>query len=166
MGELTQVTAGRQLEESSAGSSLSVRPLKKAEITQFDSMMAGMIAYYPHQELPESTLKQYRAELRLMATQHGIDLLREALLSARRQPGRKFFPHPSEVSEILEEMATKAKAEAVKKLPNLGCELCHEKGWADGWILELDPAGDRRVKKCACYLVREQAKKAQGVLSA
>jgi hypothetical protein len=164
MGDLTHVTAGQQLDELSADSSLSVRPLKKAEITQFEAMMAGMIAYYPHQEIPEPTLKQFRAEFRLMAAQHGIALLRQALLDTRRQPGRRFYPHPNEVSEVLEEMAAKVKAKAkadlLAKLPRIGCEKCQgEDGFTPGLVMVQKPGQPRIVDECECKLAWRRAKK-------
>jgi hypothetical protein len=68
---------------------------------------------------------------------------------------QKFFPHPAEVAEELEAMSKKAKAEV--KLPPLGCNLCHDGGWAPGYILRLCD-GKREVKECACLKARRAAK--------
>ena len=81
MGELTQITVWS--EGPNGASLVSVKPLTKAEITQFDLMLEGMIAHYPHQEIPGPTQKQFRAEFRVMAVRHGIALLREGLLVGR-----------------------------------------------------------------------------------
>jgi hypothetical protein len=156
--------AGR-MQGSTEVSTRSVGSLKKAEITQLDQMLAGMIAYYPHQEIPEMTLQQYRAEFKLQAETHGLANLREAFLATRRRPGQKFFPHPTDIAEVLEEMAKKAKQEVAKSLPKLGCSLClspDASGFA-GLIVKQQPGRPRYVEPCECRLARERAKKAAEV---
>jgi hypothetical protein len=49
--------------------------------------------------------------------------------------------------------------EIARPLPRIGCPKCYDAGWADGWIL-VEIEGARFVKKCDCFIAREQAKKA------
>ena len=42
-------------------------------------------------------------DLERLAVIHGIETLKVALLNLQIKPGRKFFPHPSEVAEEIEQ---------------------------------------------------------------
>jgi len=147
--------------ELSAGSTAaltrSAAPLSVVEITQFDQMLAGMVAYYPHQEIPSETMEQFRWELRRLAEIHGLPALREAMLSLRRRPHQKFFPHPNDVQGELEAMATRAKQKAEKSLPPLGCVVCRE-SVAIG-LVPIERNGERCVEMCECRKAREAARK-------
>ena len=149
----------RQMSESQLALRRPGRQLDEAQIVQVGELMANMMAGYPHQAL-EMAAEVYQMAFEDLAKLHGIQQLETALRSFLIH--QKFFPHPSEVAEVLEEMAKQEKTNAALNLPKLGCLLCHEKGWSDGWILELDAGGNRRVKKCECMFARERAKKATG----
>jgi hypothetical protein len=51
----------------------------------------------------------------------------------------------------------KSEKEFKDKLPKVGCAMCHDGGWADGYILTSQGAG-RVVRKCQCLIAREKAK--------
>jgi hypothetical protein len=108
-------------------------------------MMAQMTAHYPHQELAEETLMSYTHDLARLAQQHGLLAVKTALLVIRIRPGQKFFPHPTEVAEELEAMATKRRDEERKENPYIVDSACdHVPGgyWqkaADGMV------------RCACW---------------
>lgn len=146
-----------QSEGSSGAALVSKTSLNVESLRQLGRMLQQMTAAFPHQEVPPETAEVFFATFETLAIQHGMKNLETALRSFLTR--QKFFPHPSEVSEVLDEMEKKAKAGMLASLPKLGCELCHEKGWADGWVLVLDAGGNRRVKECECFLARARAKK-------
>ena len=150
----------RQQSGSQLASLQRARPLDEAQIVQVGELMVNMMAGYPHQAL-EMAAEVYQLAFEDLARIHGIQALETALrLFLTRQ---KFFPHPSEVSEVLEEMAKKAKQEAAKSLPKLGCDLClhpDATGFA-GLIVKQQPGRPRIVEWCECRFARERAKKAE-----
>lgn len=161
-GELEKVSSIslRQMSESQLALRRPERQLSEAQIVQVGELMANMMAGYPHQAL-EMAAEVYQMAFEDLAKMYGLQELQSALrLFLTHQ---KFFPHPSEVREVLEDMANKAKAAAIKALPKIGCPKCHDGGWADGYILVLNGQG-RQVKKCDCLIAREAAKAAQSVV--
>jgi hypothetical protein len=73
----------------------------------------------------------------------------------RRQlrPGQRFFPHPSEVAEELEAMATKARNEARAQNPYVPDPQC--KHVSPGWAWVTDKDGDRIMGSCECWKRRK-----------
>lgn len=158
MEKLGAIIKAQQSEGSTADLTTSARSLKPAEITQLDQMLAGMVAYYPHQEIPHETMIQYREEFKLMAVKHGLASLRDAWLTIRRRAGQTFFPHPSQVQEELDAMAKKQKQEQMQALPPLGCEECKEGvGFAPGLVIRVEN-GVNQVRFCRCRIARNRAK--------
>jgi hypothetical protein len=66
-------------------------------------MCRQMAAFYPHQEMCAETVEGYMLEFERMAVKQGIHRLEGAFLALRSKPGQKFFPHPTEVAEEIEE---------------------------------------------------------------
>lgn len=147
--------------QQSGGSKELARPgnkrLTRDSIVQLGTMLRQMSAAFPHQEYDPETTKVFLLTFEDLAMEFGVKNLEVALRWFLSR--QKFFPHPAEVREELEEMAKKTKAEQAKSLPKIGCPKCHDGGWADGWIL-AEVNGIRVVKKCDCMIAREIAKKA------
>lgn len=147
---------------SQSGSQLALlrraRPLSGAQIVQVGELMANMMAGYPHQAL-EMAAEVYQMAFEDLARLHGLKNLETALRGFLTS--RRFFPHPSEVREVLDEMATKAKKEAMNSLPKLGCDEC-EGQCLDliGFVMETRPGQGRAVVPCKCRIRRDAAKKA------
>lgn len=137
-------------------------PLSVAQIEQVGELMANMMAAYPHQAL-EMAAEMFQLAFEDLARTHGIQALETALRWFLTR--QKFFPHPSEVSEVLEAMAKQKKKEMAKALPPLGCLQCldGEGVGLKGYVIEQPPGRPRFVKACECRLARERAKKAQEV---
>jgi len=134
--------------------------LDEAQIVQVGELMANMMAAYPHQAL-ELAAEVYQMAFGDLARLHGIQHLREAMRWFLT--GQKYFPHPSEVREVLEEMAKKAKAAKVLNLPKVGCLKCYDGGWTAGYIRLPDVNGAPQIKVCDCLLEYRRAKKATGM---
>jgi hypothetical protein len=132
------------------------RPLDEAQIVQVGELLANMMAGYPHQAL-EMAAEVYQMAFEDLTKLYGIQQLETALRLFLTM--QKFFPHPSEVREVLDEMATKKRQKATAALPKLGCPKCHDGGFTDGYILQVKD-GLRQVKECDCLLERRRAKKA------
>jgi hypothetical protein len=105
-----------------------------------------MQAYYPHQEFAGDTVKGYLFDLERLAVIYGLDRLQTVLLNIRIKPGQKFFPHPSEVSEALEDLVKKEKAKAREANPYKPCGRC-----TSGMIIEERNHG-RFAVRCNCWI--------------
>jgi hypothetical protein len=137
----------RQLVESSA---LSVRgteqQLSGTQLEQFSLLCRQMQPYYPHQEFADDTVEGFQFDLERLAVIYGLDRLQTALLNIRIKPGQRFFPHPSEVSEALEELVKKEKAKAREENPYKPCSRC-----SSGMVMTLRNGVDYAVR-CQCWL--------------
>jgi hypothetical protein len=134
------------------------RQLPRDSVIHLATMLRQMGAAFPHQEYAEETTEIFLLMFEDLALKYGLNELETALRSFLTK--QKFFPHPAEVAGVLEEMANKAKQEAKKSLPKIGCPKCHDGGWAPGHILTVDEKGDRFVKECECLLEYRAARKA------
>lgn len=158
-GELEDLRAIslRQTSESRLASLQRARPLDEAQIVQVGELMANMMAGYPHQAL-EMAAEVYQLAFEDLARIYGIRSLEMALRSFLTL--QKFFPHPSEVREVLDEMAKKAKQVANAALPPIGCSACLDGDGMAGFVYTHRPGQPREVKPCECRLARARAKKA------
>jgi hypothetical protein len=126
--------------------------------TQLRTFLEQMVAAFPHQEIPSDTMKMWRLAFEAMVREHGMERLQVALASFLTA---KFFPHPHEVNEVLDQMAKKEHAAQMASLPKIGCQVCLPDGDGfAGFIYTQQPGGPRVVKPCECRTRREQAKKA------
>jgi hypothetical protein len=96
-----------------------------------------------------------------LALRYGLRQVRDVLAELRIRPGQKFFPQPDQVAGECEAMATKAKQEAAKNLPKLGCELCADAAPGSiGLVWEPRVGMPRGVLvPCKCRIAREKAKR-------
>jgi hypothetical protein len=104
-----------------------------------------MQAYYPHQEFNRDTVEGYSFDLERLAVKYGIDRLEWVLRDLRIKPGQKFFPHPSEVSEALEEMVKREQQQAREANPYVPCDRC-----CSGMVI-VERDGVRFAERCQCW---------------
>lgn len=155
---------GSIIKAQSAGSSALARPgtqrLPRESVTHLATMLRQMSAAMPHQEYGEETTEVFLLAFEELAVEFSVKNLETALRSFLSR--QKFFPHPSEVREVLEQMAKKAKQLAEQALPGIGCSACLDsdgEGLA-GFVYTHRPGQPREVKPCECRLARARAKKA------
>jgi hypothetical protein len=159
--EETSLVSLQQIAASSTALARREQRLDEAQIVQVGELMANMIAGYPHQSLGMA-MEVYQMAFEQLTLEFGMENLETALRSFLTH--QKFFPHPSEVREVLEEMAAKVKAKAkadlLAKLPKIGCEKCQgEDGFAAGLVMVSKPGQPRMVDECECKLAWRRAKK-------
>jgi hypothetical protein len=153
MENLAAIIKAQQLGECKELALPGTQQLSRDSLVQLGTLLRQMSAAFPHQEYDGETTAIFLMTFEDLALKYGLSNLEIALrVFLTRQ---KFFPHPAEVAEELEAMSKKAKAEV--KLPPLGCNLCHDGGWAPGYILRLCD-GKREVKECECLKKRKAAK--------
>jgi hypothetical protein len=104
MEAIKAIALAQSLEHSALSVRGAERQLSCEEHQQLTTLCEQMQAHYPHQEFADETVKGYLFDLERLAVLHGLDVLRVALLNLRLRPGQKFFPHPSEVAEEIEQM--------------------------------------------------------------
>lgn len=152
----------QQQSGSTAALTPSVARLSAVQRRQVGNLLANMAAGYPHQEETSETAEVYQLAFEDLAMEFGMPMLERSLRGFLSR--QKFFPHPSEVRVELDEMAKKAKAEAAKGLPKVGCEVCMPEGNGfAGTILKLNTANEREAHDCECLLAHRRAKKAAEV---
>jgi hypothetical protein len=149
IAEQTAKLAVQASGESNAALQRSSGSLSAKEAREVAMLMGQMIAYYPHQEMGEETVQGYKHDLTRLAANYGLTTLKAALLNLRIRPGQKFFPHPSEVAEELEAMATKAKAQARAANPYVPDPQCKHVLPGQAWVIDKD--GDRVIGECECH---------------
>jgi hypothetical protein len=113
------------------------------------ALMAQMVSHYPHQELAEETLMSYTHDLAAMAQEHGMVTVKAALLTVRRRPGQRFFPHPTEVAEELEAMKQQLREAQRISNPYIPDPAC--KHTIPGWKRTKDVDGDDVMSRCDCW---------------
>jgi hypothetical protein len=136
----------------------SARSLNVESLRHLGVMLQQMSAAFPHQEVPQETAEIFFVTLEDLAVEYGMKNLEAGLRWFLSR--QKFFPHPSEVREVLDEMAKNAKAgklaEMKRNLPKIGCDACD----GSGLVITLDTHGERVAKECECKLAWRRAKKA------
>jgi hypothetical protein len=134
--------------------------LAPAQKLQIGELLANMVAAYPHQDMAES-MPMYQRGWERLAVEFGTGPLEQALEFMLTL--QKFFPHPSEVREVLDEMAKKEQAKVQAQLPRIGCDICKDQDGLTGligFVLVDRPGRGRAVEPCECRKRRELAKKA------
>jgi hypothetical protein len=76
---------------------------------------------------------------------YGIDRLEWVLREIRIKPGQKFFPHPSEVSEALEEMVKREQQKLREANPYVPCGQC-----CSGMVI-VERDGVSKAERCQCW---------------
>lgn len=170
MEKLGQIIKARQSAESGALALPGMQRLTRDSMVQLGTMLRQMSAAFPHQEYDGETTKVFLMTFEDLALEFGVPNLEQAL--RRFLSRQKFFPHPAEVREVLEEMKQKAQSELNRALPKIGCDKCMQTGedglphGLEGFIYVQRPGQPQFVKPCECRLARERAKKAlEGVKS-
>jgi len=157
MESISQIIKAQQPAGSNELALPGTQQLSRDSVIQLGAMLRQMSAAFPHQEYDAETTRIFLLTFEDLATEYGMKNLETALRSFLTR--QKFFPHPSEVREVLDEMAKKKKQQATAALPKLGCPKCHDGGFTDGYILQVID-GVRYAKECDCLLERRRAKKA------
>lgn len=136
-----------QSAESSGARALSVRRLSPALKLQVGSMLDQMTAAFPSQELHPDTARMYQRGAETLAEEYGIARVETALESFITR--QKFFPHPSEIREVLEVMAAKERTEKQAANPYIPDPNCNHN--APGWKRTKDVDGDDVMSRCDCW---------------
>jgi hypothetical protein len=140
------------------GSALIKRPseerLNDAEFSILAQLTTQIMKAYPHQELGES-LEIFLRGYEILTVRHGLPRVKEALQELLVTPGRKFFPHPSELAEVLTDMQTKERQQFLRDHPFTQCGQC-EDGMvfvdAEGKPWDWRKGGYRAAKECDCKI--------------
>jgi hypothetical protein len=133
--------------ESNGALTLSATRLDEASKLQVGELLGQMAAAFPSQEEHPDTAQMYQHGIELLASEFGIASVQTALESFLTR--QKFFPHPSEVREALEAMATKAREDARKANPYVSDPTCKHLLPGQAWVIDKD--GDRVVGRCECW---------------
>lgn len=120
--------------------------LSDEQSEQLTILCRQMQAYYPHQEFLDETVEGYQFDLERLSAMYGLARVRQVLLDIRIKPGQKWFPHPSEVSEALEEMVKQEKLQERKDNPFIPCGRC-----SSGMVIS-ERDGRRFASRCHCWL--------------
>jgi hypothetical protein len=135
-------------------SALTSRPseerLSDAEYSMLATLFAQMMAAYPHQELGEAA-EMYLRGFEILAVRHGLVRVKEAMQELLVT--RRFFPHPSELAEVLNDMQTKERQQFLRDHPYVPCGKCDEGMvfvYADGSPYDWHQGGPRYVAECPC----------------
>jgi hypothetical protein len=131
---------------------LSDERLSDAEFMTLAQLTTQMVAAYPHQELADS-LEIFQRGYEILAVRHGLRRVKAALVELLIAPGRKFFPHPSELCEALQVIASKERQQFLKENPYVPCGKC-EDGIVllnrDGSPYNWSVGGSRYATDCEC----------------
>jgi hypothetical protein len=120
--------------------------LSDGEFHELNLLCRQMQAYYPHQEFADETVQGYQFDLERLSVLYGLGRVRTVLLNIRIKPGQKFFPHPSEVSEALEDLLKAEKAKAREANPYIPCGRC-----TSGMVI-VEKHHGRFAERCTCWL--------------
>jgi hypothetical protein len=107
-----------------------------------------MQAYYPHQEFDDDTVEGFQFDMERLAARYGMHRMRTVLLAIRIRPGQRFFPHPSQIAEELEELMAKERQELLKAHPFKPCSRCMEGMLVEE--VERDGKWRREARECEC----------------
>jgi hypothetical protein len=84
--------------------------LSDAESAELTVLLDQLAAHYPHQTLTDETGEIWREAYQLLAKRYTIRRLRDAMVELMVRPGQKFFPHPTEAAEALDNLIAKERA--------------------------------------------------------
>jgi hypothetical protein len=124
-----------------------VRQLSPALKLQVGMLLDQMAGAFPAQELHPDTATMYQHGVETLVAEYGMPMVQEAL--QRFLTRQKFFPHPSEVREELEAMATKAREQARQQNPYVPDPQCKHVLPGQAWVIDKD--GDRVIGECECH---------------
>ena len=138
---------------SSRAVKLSARPLNVAESKVLTVLLDQLSAHYPHQTITNETGEIWREAFEMLVRRYTLPRLQTALREFLIKPGQKFFPHPGEIAEALEEMKTSERAQLLRDHPFLACGKC-DGGIVlvnrDGTPYDAGKGGPVVMKDCSC----------------
>lgn len=105
-----------------------------------------MAANYPHQALPDETGDIWREGIERLALKYTLRRVRDVLADFLIRPGQRFFPHPSEIAEALEERMANERAEFLKAHPYTPCAECD----GQGMVVKRREDGRFFADECEC----------------
>lgn len=100
---------------------------------------------YPHQDL-SIAMEGYLHDFEVLAIRYSLRLVMKSLGELRVRPGQRFFPQPSEVAEVIEEIMAKDKAQFLKDHPWHPCSRC------DNGYVVVERDGRNVAERCQCWL--------------
>ena len=139
LGEIALRSGSTRLAERSE------RRLSAAESLALTVLLDQMSPAYPHQQLTEETAEVWREAIERLAVKYGVPRVRTVLANFLVTPGQKFFPHPSEIAEALEELMANERAQFLKDHPYTPCGKCHE-----GMVILKREDGRSYADECEC----------------
>lgn len=117
---------------------------------------------FPHQDLQES-LPIITRGYEILAARYGLKRLRGAMELLLIEPGRRFFPLPGELSEVLQAIREAERRKILRDIPFRPCGRCDAGVLLvnrDGSAYDAKRGGPVAMKDCACKIAWRQTIKA------
>jgi len=143
-----------QMTESALTKKPSEERLSDAEYSILVELVTQMAAAYPHQELGES-LEILLRGYEILAIRYGLCRVKNVLQQLLVTPGQKFFPHPSQLAEALQQMVSNEYRQFLKENPYVSCGTCDEGSVIlnrDGTPWDHRSREQRYVADCVCRI--------------
>lgn len=117
-------------------------------------LLDQMAAHYPHQEFPDATGDIWREAIERLAVKFTLKQVRDVLADFLIKPGQKFFPHPSEIAEALEELIVNERNRFLTDHPISDCSICDNQRMvvvrrSDGGFVAVDCECKKAWKRSA-----------------
>lgn len=119
MGPIREITLDQLLAPRATWTPGTQPRLSEKDFDHLSAMCRQMAAYYPHQEMASETVQGYLHEFEGLAVRYGAEGLESACRVLRSKAGQKFFPHPSEVAEQIEQQVEANKEVLARKMQDL-----------------------------------------------
>ena len=108
---------------STALSTRSEKRLSDEQVLHLLTLLEQTAARYPHQDLAPA-MEGYLHDFEALALKYGMEPVHQALMELRIKPRQRFFPQPSEVAEVIEEIMAKQAVEERQSNPIRDCAAC------------------------------------------
>lgn len=122
----------------------SERRLNSADGALLTVLLEQTAARYPHQDLAPA-MQGYLHDFEKLALRYTLKRVMAALEELRIRPGQRFFPQPSEVAEVIEELMANERTQFLKDHPYTPCGECH-----DGMMIDKREDGGFVARECEC----------------
>lgn len=122
----------------------SERRLNSADGKILTLLLEQTAARYPHQDLAPA-MQGYLHDFEKLALRYTLKRVMVALEELRIRPGQRFFPQPSEVAEVIEELMGNERQQFLRDHPYTPCGDCH-----DGWLIAMRE-GHSEAVRCECW---------------
>ena len=100
------------------------RSIRSEEEQELSELLEQMVLRYPHQDM-STAIRGYYHDYVHLTMRYGLDVVRLALQELRLMPGQRFFPQPSECSEVAEAIVKQRKEEQAKRSVFVPCGACY-----------------------------------------